>query len=133
MWRRSGTLTSDHSSNSNLNAQAHSLLAKLRSSNFIPSSNVSVLILTAAQAEPGSKRSPGPLTDLKTLDCGQLRHQRNSIFKAGGYCFRTPRGTTSFGNAGCKYQNIFDVPLSHEDRRLVTAIQTTERAKRCPQ
>ena len=105
---------------------------ELRASNFVPSSNVSLLILTPAQADVGSMRDVGSPTDVRTLDCSQLWYQRNGIFKAGGYCFRTPRGVASFGNAGCKYENIADVPLSDRDRQLVSVIQATERSKRCP-
>jgi hypothetical protein len=105
---------------------------ELRASNYVPQSNVSVLFLTPWQADPGSVRDTGPPTDVTSLDCGQLWQQRNSIFKAGGYCFRTPRAIASFGNAGCKYDRIVDVPLSDRDRQLVSAIQAAERAKRCP-
>ena len=105
---------------------------ELRASNFVPSSNLSVLILKPAQPDLGSTRDAGSPTDVTNLDCAQLWHQRNGIFKAGGYCFRTPRGVASFGNAGCKYDNIVDVPLSDRDRQLVTAIRATERSKRCP-
>jgi hypothetical protein len=103
---------------------------ELRASNFVPSTNVSLLILIPAQ--PGPIRDADPSTEVTSLDCGQLWHQRNSIFKVGGYCFRTPRAIGSFGNAGCKYENINDVPLSDRDRQLIGAIRVTERAKRCP-
>jgi Domain of unknown function (DUF4424)/YARHG domain len=105
---------------------------ELRASNFVPSSNVSVLVLTPAQADLGSMRGADTPPDVANLDCAQLWHQRNSIFKAGGYCFRTPRGIASFGNAGCKYDDIVDVPLAEQDRQLVSKIQATERAKQCP-
>lgn len=105
---------------------------ELRASNFVPNSNLSVLVLTPAKADLSSTRDAGSSTDVTSLNCGQLWHQRNSIFKAGGYCFRTPRAIVSFGNTGCKYENIDDVPLSDRDRQLVSAIRTTERAKRCP-
>ncbi|MET3334595.1 MULTISPECIES: DUF4424 family protein [Bradyrhizobium] len=104
---------------------------EVRVSNFVPNSNLSVLILTPAQVDLGQARDAGSPTDVTSLDCNALWYQRNSIFKAGGYCFRTPRATNAFGNAGCKYDNIADVPLSDRDRQLVRAIQATERAKRC--
>jgi hypothetical protein len=102
-----------------------------RASNFIPNSNLSVLFLTPPQTDPGSMRDAISSPDVKALDCGQLWQHRNSIFKDGGYCFRTPRAVASFGNAGCKYDNIADVPLSDRDRQLVRAIQAAESAKRC--
>lgn len=105
---------------------------ELHASNFVPSSNLSLLILKPSQPDLGSTRDADLHRDVTNLDCAQLWHQRNSIFKAGGYCFRTPRGVASFANAGCKYDNIVDVPLAEQDRQLVSKIQTTERAKRCP-
>jgi YARHG domain len=40
---------------------------------------------------------------------------RNSIFKAAGFCFKTSRGIGAFGNAGCLYDNEYDVPSSQKD------------------
>ena len=57
------------------------------------------------------------LDDLYTLNCDQLWYQRNSIFKAARYSFRTPRGIRVFGNVGCMYDNEYDVPLSDVQSR----------------
>ena len=105
---------------------------ELRASDFTPSSNVSVLFLTPAQAELGSENTVGSSTDLASLSCNQLWYQRNRIFKAARYCFRTQRAIATFGNAGCSYDNIPDVPLPDRDRQLVNAMQVAERTKRCP-
>lgn len=64
--------------------------------------------------------------------CDDLWYARNEIYKAQGYCFRTRRGIDAFGNAGCQYDNVEDVPLSNGQRRTITDIQREERARRCP-
>jgi len=64
--------------------------------------------------------------------CADLWTARNEIYKAQGYCFRTQRAIAAFGNAGCQYDAIEDVPLSANDRRAVADIVRQERALRCP-
>lgn len=64
--------------------------------------------------------------------CDDLWYARNEIYKAQGYCFRTRRGIEAFGNAGCQYDNVEDVPLSNSQRRTIAELQREERARRCP-
>ncbi|BCB19814.1 YARHG domain-containing protein [Bosea sp. ANAM02] len=64
--------------------------------------------------------------------CADLWTARNEIYKAQGYCFRTQRAIAAFGNAGCQYDSIEDVPLSANDRRAIADIVRQERALRCP-
>lgn len=64
--------------------------------------------------------------------CDDLWYARNEIYKAQGYCFRTRRGIEAFGNAGCQYDNVEDVPLSNGQRRTIAELQREERARRCP-
>ena len=64
--------------------------------------------------------------------CDDLWHARNEIYKAQGYCFRTQRAISAFGNAGCQYDNAEDLPLSNSQRRTIADIQREERARRCP-
>lgn len=64
--------------------------------------------------------------------CEDLWIARNEIYKARGYCFRTARAISAFGNAGCQYDAIEDVPLSAHDRRVVADILRQERTRRCP-
>nr|WP_052232628.1 YARHG domain-containing protein [Methylobacterium sp. ZNC0032] len=64
--------------------------------------------------------------------CADLWTARNEIYKAQGYCFRTQRAIAAFGNAGCQYDSIEDVPLSANDRRVIADIVRQERALRCP-
>jgi YARHG domain len=65
-------------------------------------------------------------------NCQQLWTARNQIYKDGGYCFVTQRAVRRFGNAGCDYDDVSDVPLSANQRREVAEIVKYERAKRCP-
>ena len=64
--------------------------------------------------------------------CEDLWYQRNEIYKAQGYCFRSERGIRAFGNAGCEYDNVEDVPLSASQRRLIADIRRVERTRGCP-
>ena len=57
---------------------------------------------------------------------------RNEIYKAQGYCFRTQRAIAAFGNAGCQYDDVEDLPLSARDHRAIAAIVRQERALGCP-
>jgi hypothetical protein len=64
--------------------------------------------------------------------CADLWTARNEIYKAQGYCFRTQRAIAAFGNAGCQYDNVEDLPLSANDHRAIADILRQERALRCP-
>jgi hypothetical protein len=63
--------------------------------------------------------------------CFDLWVQRNSIYKAYGYCFKTTKAIDYFGNAGCSYHNEGDIPLSHADRSTILAIKKTEQSLGC--
>jgi hypothetical protein len=63
--------------------------------------------------------------------CFDLWVQRNSIYKAYGYCFKTSKAIKYFGNAGCIYDNEGDIPLSHADRSTILAIKKTEQSLGC--
>jgi YARHG domain len=83
-----------------------------------------MLLPLAGQARAGD----GP----EFWGCGELWRNRNQIYKDAGYCFTTQRAIRSFGNAGCIYDTIEDVPLSANQRRDVAEIQRYERVRRCP-
>ena len=70
-------------------------------------------------------------SEAQAQSCSQLWYQRNSIYKAAGYCFRTPRAIRAFGNANCSYDSEYDVPLSARQRRQVEDIKATEQALGC--
>jgi hypothetical protein len=69
---------------------------------------------------------------LAAFPCDELWAERNAVYKDAGYCFKTPRAIRAFGNAGCKYDDLADVPLSARDRAKVADIQRQEQANRCP-
>ena len=63
--------------------------------------------------------------------CGRLWVERNSIYKRNGYCFNTTRGVRYFGNAGCQYDDVNQVPLSGYERQRIAEILAQERAMGC--
>jgi hypothetical protein len=63
--------------------------------------------------------------------CFELWIQRNSIYKRAGYCFKTPRAISYFGNAGCLYDDEFQLPLSPGERSQISRIQAIERRHGC--
>ena len=63
--------------------------------------------------------------------CYDLWYQRNAIFKGAGYCFRTAQAIAEFGNAGCRYDDERDVPLSARDRQRVQSLRAQERRYGC--
>ncbi len=64
--------------------------------------------------------------------CRELWQARNQIYKDQGYCFRTDRAIRAFGNGGCRFDDINDVPLSANQRREIAEIQRYERIRGCP-
>jgi len=81
---------------------------------------------SAAAAAPESAE-----VEIRTFSCQQLWFGRNSVFKEAGYCFKTQRAISTFGNAGCQYDNINDVPLSPDNQAFVSAIKRAEQMKGC--
>jgi hypothetical protein len=63
--------------------------------------------------------------------CDALWQQRNSIYKSAGFCFKTQKASAAFGNSGCTYDDIRDVPLSNHDRQAVDQISRLEARMRC--
>jgi hypothetical protein len=63
--------------------------------------------------------------------CFDLSYQRNAIFKAAGYCFKTAQQIENFGNAGCMYDNQADVPLSARQRAQIADLVRQERELGC--
>ncbi|NNM71558.1 YARHG domain-containing protein [Enterovirga aerilata] len=68
---------------------------------------------------------------LAAFPCDELWGERNAVYADAGYCFRTARGIAAFGNAGCRYDDIRDVPLSARDRAKVNEIVRQERENGC--
>ena len=81
--------------------------------------------IVAASTAVVAQRSPG-------ADCDILWEQRNMIFSNAGYCFKTADAIQRFGNAGCRYDDVRDVPLSSRDRQVIANLQALERRHGCP-
>ena len=63
--------------------------------------------------------------------CFRLWVARNAIYKDNGFCFKTERAISYFGNAGCMYNYEGDIPLSRYDRARLARIQAEEREMGC--
>jgi hypothetical protein len=85
---------------------------------LIPLSTVSVPIPAMAQNYWG-------------MSCGDLWYQRNAIYARNGFCFKTERAISVFGNANCRFYNEGDVPMSSYERQQIQIIVSVERQKGC--
>jgi hypothetical protein len=102
---------------------------------------VSGLIGVSAQTSPArancyeligcSNKDYFKLSDLKQLGCQPLWETRNWIYKENGYCFHTPKAIEVFGNAGCLYDDVNQVPLNPVEQYNVRAIKKVEAKKDC--
>jgi hypothetical protein len=63
--------------------------------------------------------------------CTTLWVERNSYYKEAGYCFKTSRAISYFGNAGCRYDNESAVPLSKAAQNRIAEIVRQEKALGC--
>lgn len=63
--------------------------------------------------------------------CSDLWWRRNSEYKSAGYCFHTARGIRTFGNAGCQYDDVNQVPLSEGQRAVLRDLLELEREMGC--
>lgn len=63
--------------------------------------------------------------------CDQLWYERNAIYKRAGYCFKTPRAISTFGNAGCIYDSAEELPLTRGQRNRIAWIVRMERDLGC--
>lgn len=70
-------------------------------------------------------------SDLKQLGCQPLWEVRNWIYKENGYCFKTPKAIKAFGNAGCLYDDVSQVPFNPVEQYNVKAIKKVEAKKGC--
>jgi hypothetical protein len=90
------------------------------------------IVLGAILAVAAATAPAAAYDDPRTWDCYALWSNRNQLYKSNGYCFRTARAIREFGNGGCQYDDINDVPLSASQRRYIAEIARVERAKGCP-
>jgi len=63
--------------------------------------------------------------------CDELWFERNSIYKRAGYCFKTSRAISTFGNAGCLYDSEYELPLTRGQRERIARIVRLEREIGC--
>ena len=89
-----------------------------------PSSLSIVLILLASSLGASVANAQGDA-------CSRLWVQRNQIYKDNGFCFKTERAISYFGNAGCQYDYEGDVPLTRGERARIARIIADERSLGC--
>ncbi|MGL4395003.1 MAG: YARHG domain-containing protein [Hyphomicrobium sp.] len=63
--------------------------------------------------------------------CGELWVMRNQVYKDHGYCFKTSRAISYFGNGGCYVGSEGAVAMSRSERRLISTIRASERRQGC--
>jgi len=85
---------------------------------------VSIMLVTAVALATTVSRS-------YAQSCQSLWVERNSYYKAAGYCFNTPRAIRYFGNAGCRFDRESAVPLSRTVRNRIAEIMRAERILGC--
>ena len=83
---------------------------------------IAVMLTAAAIAVPSSASAQ---------TCQSLWVERNSYYKAAGYCFKTARAIAYFGNAGCRHDDEASVPLSPAVRARIAEIIRLERRFGC--
>lgn len=64
-------------------------------------------------------------------DCKELYVMRNEIYKGARYCFKSAKAIAQFGNAGCQYDSLGDVPLSANQRSMIKGIKKSEARQGC--
>ena len=69
--------------------------------------------------------------DLRQFSCQILWDLRNSIYHQNGYCFKTQRAISYFGNKGCYVDDQAGVKLNAIERQNIATIQSVEKAKDC--
>ncbi len=63
--------------------------------------------------------------------CQDLWVERNTYYKNAGYCFKTDRAISYFGNQGCMYYDEARVPLPRGIRARIAEITWLERRNGC--
>jgi hypothetical protein len=70
-------------------------------------------------------------TPVDALSCHELWVKRNWIYKKNGYCFKTAKARSYFGNAGCYIDDESDVSLSKSERKRVLSFRHWEEVNGC--
>ena len=69
--------------------------------------------------------------DLRKLSCDELWFVRNAILDDHGYCFKTDKGISAFGNEGCSSRDIADLELNGFEQFNLKALSQMEEIKGC--
>lgn len=75
--------------------------------------------------------SVGLMSSAHAQSCQDLWVERNSYYKDAGYCFKTERAISFFGNQGCIYYDEGSVPLPRGIRARIAQIAAMERRNGC--
>ena len=80
-----------------------------------------LILALAAAVSLATAALPASAGDIQgdAYDCKELWVMRNEIFKANGYCFKSAKAITYFGNGGCQYDSLGDLPLSAQDHQII--------------
>jgi hypothetical protein len=73
----------------------------------------------------------GFISAARAQSCQDLWVERNSYYKQAGYCFKTSRAISYFGNGGCIYDIEASVPLPRDIRARIAEITRIERRSGC--
>ena len=73
----------------------------------------------------------GLIAPASAQSCQELWVERNSYYKEAGYCFKTSRAISYFGNGGCTYDVEASVPLPRDIRARIAEITRLERRNGC--
>lgn len=73
----------------------------------------------------------GSISVASAQSCQELWVERNSYYKEAGYCFKTRRAISYFGNGSCIYDIEAAVPLPRGVRVRIAEITALERRNGC--
>ena len=63
--------------------------------------------------------------------CQAYWQERNAILKENRYCFKSPRAIHYFGNGGCAYNTIEDIPFPIAQLNRMLEIRAMEKVEKC--
>jgi YARHG domain len=92
-----------------------------------------LLLIPALVAVAAAAIAPASAGDIQgdAYDCKDLWVMRNEIFKNNGFCFKSAKAISYFGNAGCSYDSQAQVPLSETDRIVIRDIKRSVARQGC--
>jgi YARHG domain len=71
------------------------------------------------------------MSPARAVTCEELWVERNQYYKDAGYCFRTTRALSYFGNGGCVYHSERELRFPRSIRARLSEIIWLERRMRC--